>query len=157
MIAPPILDSQKEALHVSAKIKERHWPLPAGLSWVLFPIAAVVIALITINKFEQFTILAYVGASIIGLIVGLLAAFFVANRIPDWNDSRRRNIVSAATAEFHQLFEQHNNKLQRILSDLEQFEKAVKAKSYRRYEGLANSLHKNLQEAPRSSRFPVRY
>ena len=75
----------------------------------------------------------------------MLAASYVENRIPDWNESRRRNIVSAATGEFHQLFKQHDDRFQRTASDFEQFEKAVKAKSYRRYEDPANSLHNDLK------------
>jgi len=117
MISRPTLDSRKKDGFVSERIKQRYLALPGGVSWVLFPILAVLSAFVTMESLELDGSLARVSAPLAGLIAGLFAASFIEQRIPGWNRSRRRDIASRASAEFQQLFETHAFAFQRIASD----------------------------------------
>ena len=119
-------DSQKENAYVAESVCNR-WFVPRSLPWALVPLLGGVAFLATVDEWDYpIPIISAVAAALVGLLIARL----LTARIPTWNQGRRENIQRRAREEFNSRFQSFKKEFSGVVAEVEQFQRAINAKSY---------------------------
>jgi len=131
------LDFQKETDFIEVYVQEHYREMPPGLAWFLVPLLGAIVAAVAFGNLDALiaTLLSLAGAA-----VGLLIARSVVLRAPAWNNTRREKRMASARANFRGRFDAFVKKFERLVTAVEQLQKAIDAKSYRLYLQLMEAV-----------------